>query len=106
LKKIPSGSRIALEPYSPYILSDVYNLFPIARIIDRSNEWYKENNMDYIIFSQGMYKRYFNESKNNSDYVKQYRGFSRLFGLQKFLMMGTSKSESILHNFIFVLSRV
>jgi len=82
-KNIPSGSRIALEPYSPNIPPNVYNLFPIARIIDHPLEWYKESKIEYVIFSQGMYKRYFNEPAKYSEYVKQYRAFFQTFRIVK-----------------------
>ena len=55
---IPSGSRIALEAYSPPLSSEEYVLRHPASVGAQGLEWYRERKFEYIVMSSYMYDRY------------------------------------------------
>lgn len=75
VNNLPKGSKIGIESYSPYIDPTQFSIQGFGRIIDKSPDWYIENNYDYLIFSQGMYGRFFREPERYSIEVEKYKIF-------------------------------
>ena len=51
------------------------------RIIDHEPEWYIENGFEYLVFSQGMYGRFYLEPERYNMQVSQYDSFFNRFEL-------------------------
>jgi hypothetical protein len=78
-KNIPRGSHIALEAYSPYVSPKKYHVIPVQGFGPQSLSWYTERDVEYLIFSQGMFGRYFSEPEKYKRMIEEYANtFSRL----------------------------
>lgn len=58
-ENIPAGTTIAIESYSPYLDPQKYQLVIVPPFLPKELTWYRENGVQFLIFSQGMYGRYF-----------------------------------------------
>jgi hypothetical protein len=76
---LPDGARVALEAYSPYLDTRRFTVFGIDAIVDRSPEWYAQNGFEYLVFSQGMYGRFFADPERYSTWVDKYNQFFNRF---------------------------
>ncbi|MDZ7372001.1 MAG: glycosyltransferase family 39 protein [candidate division KSB1 bacterium] len=82
---IPQGSKIAVESYSPYIDPQRYQVQGFHKLIDQSAEAYLAQGFQVIIFSQGMYGRFFREPQRYADEIARYQAlFERFPLLQSF----------------------
>jgi 4-amino-4-deoxy-L-arabinose transferase-like glycosyltransferase len=73
---LPAGAKIAIEPYSPYIDPTLHQVLPVNSLINADLKQLKQLGVNYIICSQGMYGRYFNEPEKYAEQVNEY---NRLF---------------------------
>jgi 4-amino-4-deoxy-L-arabinose transferase-like glycosyltransferase len=73
---LPSGSKVAFESYSPFVDPGRYVTAPVPRIVDHDPQWYVAEGVRYLVFSQGMYGRYFAEP---SRYALERAGYERFF---------------------------
>ena len=69
---LPSGTRLAQEAYTPYVDTRRYVVQGLDAIVDRSPEWYVQNGFEYLVFSQGMYGRFFAEPDRYGIWVDRY----------------------------------
>ena len=83
-ENIPSGSKIAIESYSPYIDPEKYVIEVVFRMIDHPPEWYREQGFEYLVFSQSSFNRFI---KNPDRYPEQAEDYENLF--QNFLKIET-----------------
>jgi len=74
---LPPGARIAIESYAPFIDPSRFFVQGLGRMIDHDPEWYSEQGFDYLIFSQGMYGRFYQEPQRYGSQVSEY---DKLFG--------------------------
>jgi 4-amino-4-deoxy-L-arabinose transferase-like glycosyltransferase len=75
---LPVGSRIALESYSPYADRNKFVIQGLYGLQEHTPEWYVDNGFEYLVFSQGMYDRYFLEPERYPAEVSRYKAlFSR-----------------------------
>lgn len=74
-QNLPSGSKIAIEAYSPYIDPSKYQIVPMTRIIDQPIEWYSNQGVKYLVFSQGMFQRYYDAPFLYKEEKTKYDGF-------------------------------
>jgi 4-amino-4-deoxy-L-arabinose transferase-like glycosyltransferase len=82
---LPRGSHIAIESYSPFIDPTQYSVQGLGEIINYAPNWYIQNGFDYLVFSQGMYGRFFLEPKKYPNEVTEYdRFFGQFFLVKKF----------------------
>jgi len=58
---VETGSRLAVEAYSPYPDPTRYDVQGFVRAILQTPDWYIDNGFDYLIFSENMFGRYFAE---------------------------------------------
>jgi hypothetical protein len=70
---IPSGSAIALESYAPYLRPERYRLTYLMRAAEQPVEWYREQDIQYVVFSQGMFGRYLRDPKRYPARVAAYK---------------------------------
>jgi 4-amino-4-deoxy-L-arabinose transferase-like glycosyltransferase len=56
---LSEGAKIVVESYAPFMNPNRFAVTGVGRAIDREAEWYLENGFDYLIFSQGMYGRFY-----------------------------------------------
>lgn len=80
-ENLPSGARVAIESYSPFIPLERFSVRAFNRIIEHPPEWYVDEGFDYIIVSQGMFGRYFREPKRYANEVAQYEALFQKFSL-------------------------
>jgi hypothetical protein len=52
-----------------------------GRLIDHEPEWYVEKGFDYLVFSQGMYGRFYQNPERYKKEILQYEDFFRRFNL-------------------------
>jgi len=72
---LPLGSRIALESYSPYVDREKFAASGFYGIQDHSPDWYVSNGYEYLIFSQGVYGRYFADPSRYAAEIDRYNSF-------------------------------
>lgn len=78
---LPIGAKIAIESYSPFIDLSRFSVRGFGSMIEHTPEWYVENGFDYLIFSEGMYGRFYREPERYRDQVLQYDNFFSRFHL-------------------------
>jgi len=76
---LPLGSRVALEAYSPYLDRDKFVVEGLFGLQDRSPEWYVANGYEFLVFSQGVYARYFNDPVRYPEEVARYTALFERF---------------------------
>lgn len=74
---LPNGARIAIESYAPYVDPQRFSVQGFVRMIDHTPDWYAANGFEYLVFSQGMFGRFYQEPDRYSNEVSQYE---ELFG--------------------------
>jgi len=80
---IPAGSRIAIESFSPWVSPERYAVEPMGRAVDQPPEWYTEQRVRFVVFSRGMYQRYFRDPRRYRARVEQYQELWQRFPLVK-----------------------
>ncbi|MFH1141747.1 MAG: phospholipid carrier-dependent glycosyltransferase [Chloroflexota bacterium] len=78
---VPSGARIAIESYAPYVDPQRFSVQAFGKMIDHTPEWYRANGFDMLVFSQGMFARFFEEPERYSNEVSQYEDLFQAFDL-------------------------
>lgn len=79
------GSRVAVESYSPYIDRTKFVVEGFYGLQDHSADWYIANGFEYLVFSQGVYGRYFADPARYAIEVEQYRAlFARFAEVNRF----------------------
>jgi len=78
-ENLPAGARVCIEGYAPYLDPQRFSLQVVLRMIDHPAEWYVANGCQYLVFSQGMYKRYFREPTRYAQQVAAYEALFRAF---------------------------
>ena len=78
-QNLPRGSKIALEAYSPYIEKSHFSLCGKNKIIEAHPAWYIANKFDYLIFSAGMFKRFYDNPKLYKQQIHRYDLFFKTF---------------------------
>jgi len=78
---LPNGARIAIESYAPYVDPQRFSVQGFGRMIDHTPEWYIANGFEYLIFSQGMFGRFYREPDRYSNAVSQYEDLFRAFDM-------------------------
>jgi 4-amino-4-deoxy-L-arabinose transferase-like glycosyltransferase len=78
-KNLPRGSFISLGAYSPYVSPKKYHVVPDRGFEPQSLSWYTERDVQYLVFSQGMFGRYFSEPEKYKQIKDKYEDlFSQL----------------------------
>jgi hypothetical protein len=85
---LPRGAKIAVESYSPFVDPQRFTVQGFWSMIGKDPEWYAENGFEYLVFSQGMYGRFYLEPERYGSEVKQYDGFFTRLTLVKMFVDG------------------
>ena len=73
---LPQGSRIAIEPYAPFIDPRRFSIQAFENIIAHDAAWYASNGFQYVIASEGMYGRFYLEPDR---YAAQVASYNKMF---------------------------
>lgn len=76
---LPLGAKIAIESYSPFVNPSKFRVQGFGRMIEHEPEWYIEQGFDYLVFSQGMYGRFYREPERYKNEKSQYDNLFRRF---------------------------
>jgi 4-amino-4-deoxy-L-arabinose transferase-like glycosyltransferase len=87
-QNLPPGSRIAIQPYGPYIDPQRYPLRTFGWTIDETPEWLVANHFDYMVLSQGSYGRYYREPDRYPNEIAKYDILFGAFDLVKLFTDG------------------
>ncbi len=74
-RNVEPGVTVALESYAPYLSPEVYDVVAVKRMIDHDTEWYRQQGVEYLVFSQAMYLRYFRSPGRHPEEVTRYNDF-------------------------------
>ncbi len=76
---LPHGARIALEAYTPYIDTRAHTVQGVDSIIDHEPDWYSQNGFEYLLFSQAVYGRFFQDPVHYGELAAKYNSFFSKF---------------------------
>lgn len=76
---LPGGTKIAIESYAPYVDPQRFVVSGVFRMIDYAPAWYISNGFDYLVFSQVMFDRFYNEPDRYAQQVAQYQALFAAF---------------------------
>ena len=82
-RNLPPGSRIAIESYSPYVDPHRYTVQGFGWMIDETPEEFVANHFDYLVVSQGVYRRFYLEPDRYPNEIAKYDRLFRVFDLVK-----------------------
>jgi hypothetical protein len=68
---LPRRSRVAIEPYSPYLRRDQLVFRGFLYLDEKSARWYR-GRFDYLIFSQAAFGRFREDPKRYADRIRSY----------------------------------
>lgn len=70
---LPPGSRIVREGYTPALPEDRFRVTEVWRAIDKPLTWYADERVDYVVLSNFMNQRYFDDPARYARQVADYR---------------------------------
>ncbi len=70
--ELPPHATIVVESYSPYVDPARFIVVPAERAIDHPPSWYADQQIDYLVLSEGMYGRYFSAAHDHQREVVRY----------------------------------
>jgi 4-amino-4-deoxy-L-arabinose transferase-like glycosyltransferase len=81
---LPSGSRIALEAYAPYVDPARFTVEGVDFTV-LPPEWFEQNGFEYLVFSNGSFGRFYENPTQYRDIVNRYDAlFSRFQPVARF----------------------
>lgn len=75
-QSLPPGSSIAVESYAPYVDPARFKVEWIFKMIDHDPQWYVDHGFDYLVFSAGMFGRYYDDPQR---YAQEVAAYDQLF---------------------------
>ena len=87
-RNLPAGARIAIESYAPYVDPQYFSVQGFTSMIEHTPDWYRDNGFDYLVFGQGMFRRFFREPDRYPNQVLRYEDLFRAFNMVKTLTDG------------------
>lgn len=78
---VPSGSKIAIESYAPYVDPQRFSVQVFGKMIDHTPDWYLASGSDILVFSGGMFGRFYGEPARYPEEVSQYQDLFQAFDL-------------------------
>lgn len=76
---LPSGAKVAVESYAPFVDPSRFAVQGFGRMIENAPEWYREQGFDYLVFSQGIYGRFYREPERYQNEKSQYDALFECF---------------------------
>jgi hypothetical protein len=87
-ENLPSGAKVAIESYAPFVDPERYAVQGLFRMIDHAPEWYVERGFDYLVFSEGIFARFYAEPEKYATETAQYDAFFDRFELVRLFTDG------------------
>jgi 4-amino-4-deoxy-L-arabinose transferase-like glycosyltransferase len=72
---LPPGAKIAVEAYSPYVSPRRFQVRGFAMIPDHPLDSYLAERFEYLVFSEGMFGRFYREPHRYAEEIRQYELF-------------------------------
>jgi hypothetical protein len=69
---LPQGATIGLQPYAPYIDSTRFRVLKFHLTARHLNEWIETNDVDYVVFSESSYGRFYKDPEKYRRFVRRY----------------------------------
>jgi 4-amino-4-deoxy-L-arabinose transferase-like glycosyltransferase len=82
-KNLPVGAKIAIQPYCPFIDPEKYIVILGQGTLPESIAFYANQGVQYVIFSEGSYGRYYTEPDKYSQEIAKYEEIIRQLNLIK-----------------------
>lgn len=82
-ENIPWDSRIVLERYAPYLQKKMYQILTVESMADHPPEWYIAQRVNYLVFSEGIFRRYETNPNLYPDKAQAYEALFKRFKLIK-----------------------
>jgi hypothetical protein len=82
-ENLPPEARVALESYAPFVEPNRFLVQGIGKMIDHEPDWYVAEGFEYLVFSQGMFGRFFTEPGKYALEVAAYQRFFETFELAR-----------------------
>ncbi|OQA16700.1 MAG: hypothetical protein BWY63_02664 [Chloroflexi bacterium ADurb.Bin360] len=76
---LPPGAKVAIESYAPFVDPSRFAVQGFVRMIENAPEWYSEQGFDYLVFSQGIYGRFYREPERYHNEKSQYDALFEYF---------------------------
>jgi 4-amino-4-deoxy-L-arabinose transferase-like glycosyltransferase len=80
---LPSGAKVAIEAYAPFVDPQKFSVHFVGRMIDQAPDWYLDEGFEYIVFSQGMFGRYYDDPDRYGSEIAQYDRIFERYSLLK-----------------------
>jgi 4-amino-4-deoxy-L-arabinose transferase-like glycosyltransferase len=77
-QNLPTGSRIFVEPYSPYVDPQRFRI-ESGSILEHPLNWYIRNGFEYLVLTYGNYGRFFENRARYGAIVSRYEEFFASF---------------------------
>lgn len=71
-RTLPPGARVAVEAYGPVIDDKRFNVAWIGRLTDHPADWYAAQGFQYLVFSGGIFNRFYREPDKYAGDVQLY----------------------------------
>jgi hypothetical protein len=79
MSRAPAHTKVAIEAYSPFVDPTYFTVESFTRLIDRPPDWYITNHVGILIFSEGMFGRFYQEPKKYAAEIAQYEALFHRF---------------------------
>lgn len=87
-ENLPEGAKVGLESYAPFTDPNVFSVQGFFQMIDHAPEWYIEQGFDYLVFSEGIFGRFYAEPDKYAAEIAQYDAFFERFELVRLFTDG------------------
>lgn len=87
-ENLPSGAKVAIESYAPFVDPERFSVQGFFRMIDQTPEWYVEQGFEYLVFSEGIFGRFYAEPEKYAAEIAQYDAFFDRFELVRLFTDG------------------
>lgn len=78
-ENLPPGARVAVESYAPYVDPQRFTVQGLYRLILNPPAWYISEKYDYLVFSEGMFKRFYREPDKYAAQIAEYDALFQAF---------------------------
>jgi hypothetical protein len=79
---VPPDTKLAIEAYAPFVDPVRFSVHGFRQMIEHEPEWYVAQGFDYLVFSQGMYGRFYQDPERYNHEVTLYDRLFETFELQ------------------------
>jgi 4-amino-4-deoxy-L-arabinose transferase-like glycosyltransferase len=69
---LPPGTKVAIEAYAPFVDPTRFSVKYVGWMINQTPEWYIDHGFEYLVFSEGMFGRFYHDPDRYGAQVAQY----------------------------------